>query len=194
MLRFGKTKTAKEELYGAKRHTKICDIDVNNTGISKLIKTKTNFKYLIEYLDEVIRPLVLILPKLRRYVKTFKVKDKNNKLMLFRINDEKLLEKYKTIWTKTEDLENIELNALPYGYIKTKIRTYGDKIYANFRVLNVPWDYLECKSFTVISIDSLLVYKRNYYFEVYLDSFAYEVIDKRMIDYLDDNSSEADEN
>ena len=31
--------------------------------------------------------------------------DKNNKLMSFRINDEKLLEKYKTIWTNIEDLK-----------------------------------------------------------------------------------------
>ena len=42
-----------------------------------------------------------------RYVKTFKVKGgdkgKNNKLTSFRINDEKLLEKYKSIWTKIED-------------------------------------------------------------------------------------------
>ena len=36
---------------------------------------------------------------------TFKVKDKNNKLISFRINDEKLLEKYKAIWTKIEDLK-----------------------------------------------------------------------------------------
>ena len=41
------------------------------------------------------------------YVKTFKVKDKNNKLMPFCIDDEKLLEKYKTIRTKIEDLKNI---------------------------------------------------------------------------------------
>ena len=37
------------------------------------------------------------------YVKTFKikdgVKDKNNQLMSFRVDDEKLLEKYKAIWT-----------------------------------------------------------------------------------------------
>ena len=45
------------------------------------------------------------------YVKTFK--DKINKLMSFRRDDEKLLEKYKAIWTKIEDLKNIELNALP---------------------------------------------------------------------------------
>ena len=69
------------------------------------------------------------------YVNTFKVKvedkDENNKLMSFHIDDEKLLAKYKAIWTKIEDLKNIELNALPdYDdrYIKTKIRAYDDKI------------------------------------------------------------------
>ena len=39
--------------------------------------------------------------------------NKNNKLMAFRVNYEKLLEKYKTICTKIEELKNIELNALP---------------------------------------------------------------------------------
>ena len=43
------------------------------------------------------------------YFKTLKVKDKNNKLMSFIIDDEKLLEKYEAIWTKIEDLKNIEL-------------------------------------------------------------------------------------
>ena len=33
--------------------------------------------------------------------------------MSFHIDDEKQLEKYKAIWTKIEDLKNIELNALP---------------------------------------------------------------------------------
>ena len=37
------------------------------------------------------------------HVKTFKVEDKINKLMSFRIDDEKLLEKYKAIWTKIKD-------------------------------------------------------------------------------------------
>ena len=45
--------------------------------------------------------------KLTGYVKTFKVKDKDKdkKLMSFRIYDEKLLEKYKAIWTKIEHLK-----------------------------------------------------------------------------------------
>ena len=82
---------------------------------------------MIGYLDKVIRPLVLIISRKSRYVKTFKDKngdkDKNNKMMSFRTDDEKLLEKYKTTWTKIEDLENIELNTLPVyddRYIKPK--------------------------------------------------------------------------
>ena len=84
--------------------------------------------------------------------------------MSFRIDDEKLLEKYKAIWTKIQNLKNIELNALPvydYRYIKTKIRTYGNKVYTNFRGLNVPEDDIEFESFTIISIDFLFVYKKN---------------------------------
>ena len=70
--------------------------------MSTLVNIKSNSKYLIGCLDKVIRALVLILPKMSGYLKTFKVKDvdkdKNNKLMSFHINDEKLLENYKAIW------------------------------------------------------------------------------------------------
>ena len=61
--------------------------------------------------------------------------------MSFRIDDQKLLEKYKAVWTKIEDLKNIKLNALPVyddRYIKTKLRTYDVKAYTKFCGLNVP--------------------------------------------------------
>ena len=58
----------------------------------------------------------MIIFKTSRYVKTFKVKDgdkdESNKLLSFRIDHKKLLEKYKIIWTKIEDL-NVELNTFP---------------------------------------------------------------------------------
>ena len=82
------------------------NVNVDKKVISKLVKIKTNSKYLIGYLDKDIRPLVSIMPKMSGYVKTFKVEDKTNKLMSFRI-DEKLLEEYKAIWTKIKDLINI---------------------------------------------------------------------------------------
>ena len=74
----------------------------------------------------------------------------------------------------------IELNALPdYGdrYIKTKIKAYGDKVYTDFRDLNLPEDEIECESFTVASIDSLHVYENKYYLQVYLDNCAYKIED-----------------
>ena len=144
---------------------------------------------MIGYSDKTIRPLVLIMPKMSGYVKTFKVKEGNNKLMSFRIDDEKLLEKYKAIRIKIEDLKNIKLNALPVHddrYIKTKIRTFGDKVYTNFRGLNVPEDDKECEYFTVISIDFLLVYDTKYYLQVYLDNCVYTILNKQMTDYLDE--------
>ena len=63
---------------------------MDNIVISKLIETKADYKYLIQHLGK-----VLILPKMSGYVKTFKIKDKNNKLIIVLINYEKLLEKYK---------------------------------------------------------------------------------------------------
>ena len=120
-----------------KKPIEIWDVNFDDIVFSKLIERKTNFEYLIEYLDEVIRSLVLILLKISRYVKTLtedEDKDKKNELISFCINDGKLLKK-KTIWTAIEGLPNIKLNTLPVyndQYIKIKIKTFGDNLYANF--------------------------------------------------------------
>ena len=94
-----------------------------------------------------MRLLVSIMPKMSGCVKTFKVDDKNNKLIYYCIDNEKLLEKYKAIWTKSKDFKNIQLNILSVyddRYIKTKIRTYSNKVYSNLCGLNVPEDDIEC--------------------------------------------------
>ena len=51
----------------------------------------------------------------------------------------------------------------------------------------MPEDNIECKSFTVISIDSLLVYKSKYYLQVYLDKRAYKIVSKEITDYPEKN-------
>ena len=65
----------KEKFYAAEKPIAIWDVIVDNIVMSKLIETKTNSKYFIGYLDKVIRPLVLMIPKMNGYVKTFKVKE-----------------------------------------------------------------------------------------------------------------------
>ena len=67
--------------------------------------------------------------------------------------------------------------------MKTKVRTYG----YNFRGLNLAEDDIECESFTVISIDSLLVYDKKCYPQVYLDNCVYKIVNKETADYLDEN-------
>ena len=90
MLRYGQIKVAKEELDGTKKPINVWDPNVDNIVTSMLVKRKTNFNYMIGYLDNDIRPLDLILPKMSGYVKTFKDKgeDNNNKLMSLRIDDD----------------------------------------------------------------------------------------------------------
>ena len=80
MLRFGYKKVAKEDFYGAKKPIKSWDVDDDYLKI----RCKRN-KYLVRYLDEVIRPLVLTLYKMSGDAKTFEDKgedkNKNNKFV-----------------------------------------------------------------------------------------------------------------
>ena len=74
--------------------------------------------------------------------------------------------------------------------MKSKTRTYVDKVYTNFRGLNVPENDTKCESFTV---SSLLVYENKYYVQVYLDDCAFEIVDKET-HCLDDNPFETEKN
>ena len=46
---------------------------------------------------------------------------------------------------------------------------------------------VESESFTIIYINSVLVYKNKYYLQLYLVNCAYEIFDEQMIGYLDNN-------
>ena len=68
IVKFGRT-NCKRNFFCCKKLMKILDVNVNNIVISKLVKTKTNFKYLIGYLNQDIRPLVLIMAKISGNIK-----------------------------------------------------------------------------------------------------------------------------
>ena len=69
MFRFGETKVKKEKFYAVKKTINIWDVNVDNIVISKLVETKTNSKYLVEYLGKVIRPLDLLVLYVLRHLK-----------------------------------------------------------------------------------------------------------------------------
>ena len=99
------------------------------------------------------------------------------------------MQKYKSILTKIEDLRNINLNALPIYYhrqIKSKIKTCCDKAYTNFCGLNVSENDIEHECITVLSIDSSVVYESKYYLQLYLDNCTHKIVNKEIINYLDE--------
>ena len=62
MVRFGERERereiAKKKFFTVKRPIKNWDVNVDGTVISKLLKTKTNSKSLIGFLDKTIRSLI----------------------------------------------------------------------------------------------------------------------------------------
>ena len=80
---------------------------------------------------EKVHIIRVIMAKMIEYVKIFD----DNKSMSFHINDDKLLEKYKNIGSKIEELKGDWLTILPVHddrYIKTKTKTYNKKINTDF--------------------------------------------------------------
>ena len=78
---------------------KIEDIDVNKILVSKRESygTRNLYKYFIGYNDDdVIRPLSIMRPQIIGYIKHFD----SNTTMSFKVNDHKLLKKYKGICEK----------------------------------------------------------------------------------------------
>ena len=69
MMKLGKTEIAKEQFYAANKPIQIWNINVDNIVTSGLVKAKNTSKYLIGYLDEDTRRLVLIVPKMTAYAK-----------------------------------------------------------------------------------------------------------------------------
>ena len=116
-----------------------------------------------------------------------KLKIKTIYNLSFRVNDGKLLEKHKTVGLRLKTYKQIWIkcfSSLWLWYVKTKIRTYCDKVYINFHDFNLEEGDLGCESFTVISIDSLLVYKSKYDLQVYLDNCVYSIANKQMTDLM----------
>ena len=136
-INFDDKKINKSSFYKNRKLFSLNDIDVNEILVSKKESygTKNSLKYFIGYNDgDIIRPLCILLPQMIAYVKHFD----SNKIMSFKVSDNKLLKKYKKIGEKVGNLLNIELDSEPvYGdvdkYIKTKIKAYGDKVNTNFQ-------------------------------------------------------------
>ena len=186
-INFDDKKINKSSFYKNKKLFNLNHIEVNKILLSRKESygTKNSLKYFIAYNDDdVIGPLCILLPQMIGYVKHFD----SNKTPSFKVNDNKLLKKYKKIWEKVGNLLDIEFDSEPvYGdadkYIKTKIKTYGNKVNTNFQVEKVPKENASYKCISLIMLDSVIRLNKKYYPQTLLEECKY-VIRKNKMDNL----------
>ena len=83
------------------------------------------------------------------------------KTMSFEVTDKQVLRKYNKIWQKVEELLNVKFESKSvYGdndkYIKTKIKSYIDKVNTNFQGKKAPAENSSYKCLSIITLESII--------------------------------------
>ena len=116
----------------------------------------------------------------------------SNKTMSFKVNDKELSKKYTKIWNKISSLMNIEFDSQPiYGdndkYIKTKIKSYGDKVKTNFQGKKIPIKNVSYKCLSLIMLASVIKISKKYYTQTLLEKSKYEIKNDKMGNPINDD-------
>ena len=179
-INFENKKIKKRDFYKSKKAFKTDDTDVNKMLVSKEEACVTNksFKYFVGYnYNDDIRPLCIMLPQIMiGYVKFCE----SNKIVSFKISDNKLLKKYTKIWEKVTNSLNLKFDSEPiYGdndkYIKTEIKMYDGNVNTNFQGKKVPKENASCKCLSLIMLDSIVKVKKKCYPQTLLEECRYEI-------------------
>ena len=80
---------------------------------------------------------------------------------------------------------NIKFDSEPvYGdndkYIKTKIKTYEEKVNINFQGKKIPKENTSCKCLSLIMLDSVVRVNKKYYPQTLLGECKYEIKKTKM--------------
>ena len=191
-IRFNEKKINKGNFYKNKKLFNIYDIAVNKILISKKepYGKKISFKYFLGCNDDgdVIRPLCIKLSKMIGYVKCFD----SNKTMSFKVNDNRPLKMYTKIWEKVSSLMDIKCDSESVCghndiYIKTQIKSYGDKVNTNFQGKNIPKENASYKCFSLIMLDSVIRVNKKYYPQTLLEECKYIINKNKMENLINDD-------
>ena len=82
------------------------------------------------------------------------------------IKDNDILKKYHEIWDKVSNIiiEGFDSDLIYNDkYLKTKIKSYEEKVNTNFHKDKVPIEGSHCISLSMVLIDSVLKMGKNYY-------------------------------
>ena len=116
--------------------------------------------------------------------------------MSLMVKDKQLLENYRKIWNKIEELMKINFNTrTTYGddndkYIKTKIKTYKDSKITNFHNKNgskkIPEEKVPHKRLSIIILDSVIYAYEKCHPQTFLEECKYVKETIKTNNYIDE--------
>ena len=114
------------------------------------------------------------------------------KTMSFKASDNKLLKKYTKIWESVSNLLNIKSDSEPvYGdndkYIKTKIKSYGDKVNTKFQRNKIPKESASNKCLSLIILDSVTRANKRFFPQTLLEDCKYKITRNKVENLIDDD-------
>ena len=129
----------KKTFYSSKEAILLDSVDLSKIVVSSRWKLNdTTYKYFCGYLNNVIKPLCIILPQMNGYIKYF---DDGEKNVSFVADDEKVYEKYDEIWNVVKGLLKLKFAASPIRndkYILAKLKIFRKKNLTTFNNNIVP--------------------------------------------------------
>ena len=121
-LKFSNIRVNKKYFHKSKQSIDLDSIKLDQIVVSDKFKDSDDgFKYFIGYKEgEIVKALCMILPLMRGYIKYF---EKEEKICLFLIKDDDVLDKYNEIWDKVKNKLNIKFHSMSVyeTYIKAKV-------------------------------------------------------------------------
>ena len=189
-INFDNKNIKKSDFYKNEKLFKIEDIDIKIFVSRKESYGRKNYiKYFIGYIDDnEIKPICIRLPQMIGYVQYFD----DNKIMSFKVTDNKLINKYNKYGKKVEESLNVKFESKPiYGeddkYIKAKIKSYKDKVNTNFQGKKTPKENSSYKCLSIITLESIIKVNKKYHPQILLDECKYEVKNKKVENLINDD-------
>ena len=187
-LKCGDIVVNKKEFHASKQAIALNLVNTNKVVVSDKFKhSDDDFKCFIGYLhvDDVIRPLCIILPQMSGYIKYF---DNGGENISFKIADESVYLKYTEIWSKIKKSLNTRFHSQPIyddKYIKTKVKTFSSMMNTLFSVNEVPRERNHYICIAAICINSVLKVDKKNYPQVYLEECKYKIKRRKPVGFID---------
>ena len=119
-LKFSEIKLNKKEFHRLKQPICLNQVEISKIVISNELKLDNGVKNFIGYKNgETVKPLCIILPQMSGFIKYF---ENNKKTMSFLADDEDVILKYNKLGK----------------YIKTRLKTFEDKVITKFKNNEIP--------------------------------------------------------